>query len=286
MSFAQKSERVFRTTVKNKKILFVLIAALIVAILATAALLGWGTKKTHFDIIFFGDSRVGNDRTDTALPVLLENAVNMSVYNAGIGGSTLSYTGEYPTWDIYSMVSLSKAVAANDFSIQLANSESAYFDYAEIVDYVPDTVKDISKIDFKKAKYVIIEQGTNDYLSGMKLEGEDKYDESSVGGALRTSIKNIKKASPDAKIILISTCFTSTPAGYGDELDMGYGTEEDFAEFEKKIAEETGVLFVDLYHESGINRDNFKDYLFDGLHPNDAGNKVVIDLLTKKFNLD
>ncbi len=286
MSFAQKSERVFRTTVKNKKILFVLIAALIVAILATAALLGWGTKKTHFDIIFFGDSRVGNDRTDTALPVLLGNAVNMSVYNAGIGGSTLSYTGEYPTWDIYSMVSLSKAVAANDFSIQLANSESKYFDYAEIVDYVPETIKDISKIDFKKAKYVIIEQGTNDYLSGMKLEGEDKYDESSVGGALRTSIKNIKKASPDAKIILISTCFTSTPAGYGDELDMGYGTEEDFAEFEKKIAEETGVLFVDLYHESGINRDNFKDYLFDGLHPNDAGNKVVIDLLTKKFNLD
>ena len=286
MSFAQKSERVFRTTVKNKKILFVLIAALIVAILATAAILGCGTKKTHFDIIFFGDSRVGNDRTDTALPVLLENAVNMSVYNAGIGGSTLSYTGEYPTWDIYSMVSLSKAVAANDFSIQLANSESKYFDYAEIVDYVPETIKDISKIDFKKAQYVIIEQGTNDYLSGMKLEGDDKYDISSVGGALRTSIKNIKKASPDAKIILISTCFTSTPAGYGDELDMGYGTEEDFAKFEKKIAEETGVLFVDLYHESGINRDNFEDYLFDGLHPNDAGNKVVIDLLTKKFNLD
>ena len=55
---------------------------------------------------------------------------------------------------------------------------------------------------------------------------------------------------------------------------------------EKEIAQETGVLFVDLYHESGINRDNFEDYLFDGLHPNDAGNKVVIDLLTKKFNLD
>ena len=70
------------------------------------------------------------------------------------------------------------------------------------------------------------------------------------------------------------------------QVDLGYGTEEDFANFEKKIAEETGVLFIDLYHESGINRDNFKDYLFDGLHPNDAGNRIVIDLLTKQFNQD
>lgn len=271
---------------KNKNICGILIAALLVAALAFFSINGFDTKKTHYDVIFFGDSRVGNDRTDTALPVLLEKAVGMSVYNAGIGGSTLCHTGQYPTWDMYSMVSLSKAVAANDFSLQLSNCESAYFDYAEIVEYVPDTIKDISKIDFKKAKYVIIEQGTNDYLSGMKLEGTDKYDRSTVGGALRTSIENIKKASPDAKIILISTCFTSTPAGYGDELDLGYGTEEDFAVFEKKIAEETGVLFVDLYHESGINRDNFEDYLFDGLHPNDEGNKIVIDLLTKKFNLD
>ena len=282
----QKSERVFQTTVKNKNICGIVVSAIVVIVLAAVSILNFGTKKTHYDVIFFGDSRVGNDRTDTALPVLLENAIGMSVYNAGIGGSTLSYTGQYPTWDMYSMVSLSKAIAANDFSIQLSNIESAYFDNAEIVEYVPDTIKGISKIDFKKAKYVIIEQGTNDYLSGMKLEGDDKYDETTVGGALRTSIANIKKASPDAKIILISTCFTSTPAGYGDELDLGYGTEEDFADFEKKIAEETGVLFIDLYHESGINRDNFKDYLFDGLHPNDAGNKIVIDLLTKQFNQD
>ena len=282
----QKSERVFQTTVKNKNICGIVVSAIVVIVLAAVSILNFGTKKTHYDVIFFGDSRVGNDRTDTALPVLLENAIGMSVYNAGIGGSTLSYTGQYPTWDMYSMVSLSKAIAANDFSIQLSNIESAYFDNAEIVEYVPDTIKDISKIDFKKAKYVIIEQGTNDYLSGMKLEGDDKYDETTVGGALRTSIANIKKSSPDAKIILISTCFTSTPAGYGDELDLGYGTEEDFADFEKKIAEETGVLFIDLYHESGINRDNFKDYLFDGLHPNDAGNKIVIDLLTKQFNQD
>ena len=282
----QKSERVFQTTVKNKNICGIVVSAIVVIVLAAVSILNFGTKKTHYDVIFFGDSRVGNDRTDTALPVLLENAIGMSVYNAGIGGSTLSYTGQYPTWDMYSMVSLSKAIAANDFSIQLSNIESAYFDNAEIVEYVPDTIKDISKIDFKKAKYVIIEQGTNDYLSGMKLEGDDKYDETTVGGALRTSIANIKKSSPDAKIILISTCFTSTPAGYGDELDLGYGTEEDFADFEKKIAEETGVLFIDLYHESGINRDNFEDYLFDGLHPNDAGNKIVIDLLTKQFNQD
>ena len=282
----QKSERVFQTTVKNKNICGIVVSAIVVIVLAAVSILNFGTKKTHYDVIFFGDSRVGNDRTDTALPVLLENAIGMSVYNAGIGGSTLSYTGQYPTWDMYSMVSLSKAIEANDFSIQLSNIESAYFDNAEIVEYVPDTIKDISKIDFKKAKYVIIEQGTNDYLSGMKLEGDDKYDETTVGGALRTSIANIKKSSPDAKIILISTCFTSTPAGYGDELDLGYGTEEDFADFEKKIAEETGVLFIDLYHESGINRDNFKDYLFDGLHPNDAGNKIVIDLLTKQFNQD
>ena len=47
----------------------------------------------------------------------------------------------------------------------------------------------------------------------------------------------------------------------------------------KKIAEESGIPFVDLY-DAFINRDNFNElYQWDGIHLTAKGNKIVADIV-------
>lgn len=272
------------SNLRPKKMISLLIALILTFAIVLLSLNVNKGRKQRYDVIFFGDSRVGNDRTETAISWRLAEKTGLKVFNAGIGGTTMANNHD-STLSLYSMVSLSKAVAMNDFSVQVAAIPTQYIENNDILYYVPDTVKELSKIDVSKAKYIIIEQCTNDYLSGIALENPDNpYDEATVMGALRVSVNNIRSAVPDAKIIVISPCMTFTIEGYGDELDFGYGTEEDFADAERKVCEELGVSFVDFYHESGITRDNVMEYLFDGLHPSDYGNQVLLDLIIKEFD--
>lgn len=272
----------------NKKTIWAVIIALILvagALVASRAFLS--PKSLKYDVIFFGDSRVGNDRTETALSHRLGAETGLSVYNAGLGGTCLASADIDDVWNRYSMVELSEALRTGDFSTQLSSIPKELVEKSEILDYFEDSVRDISELDTRDVRYVIIEQGTNDYLGGIPIRNEsDPYDKGTVEGALRVSIENIKKACPNATIVYISQCLTWTIPGYADELDLSFGTVEAYVEAERKIAEETGVVFIDFYHESGINRENLWTYLFDGLHPSELGNTVLIDLITEKLNLE
>lgn len=271
---------------KTPAIIYCTVTFLVMTTIIVAMVLS-GRGRTSYDIVFFGDSRVGNDRSETALPGLLEKATGYTVLNAGLGGTTLAISPDDNINAQYTMVNLSKAVLLGDFGPQKAAIPKKYIENNEIIDYMPETIDKLSEVDFSKVRCFIIEQGTNDYLAGIPLTNpEDKYDEMSVEGALRKSIDNLRKVAPQAQIIVISQCDTFTLAGYGDEVDLSFGTEKDYADYEQQICEETGVSFVDFYDESGINRDNLFDFLFDGLHPNDAGNQVLIDMITEKLNLE
>ena len=267
----------------NKKITAVVIAAFLVLTMFVSAVFIKSSGREQYNVIFFGDSRVGNDHTETSLPYRFSISSGLTVFNAGIGGSTLARGNDQMA--CYSMVELSAAVASKDFGVLSASLPTEYIENNEILDYMPEMIDDFTDIDFEKTDYFIVEQGTNDHLAGIPLlNPDDRYDISTFGGALYTTIDNLKKAAPEAKIIVISPCLTFTSEGYSDEYDLSFGTVEAYVDLEKKICAETGVSFVDYYYESGINRENLWDYLYDGLHPNDAGNDIMIDLIKEKLN--
>lgn len=271
----------------NKNILRALIPAVFLVVLALVlSFLIKTDKKIECDVVFFGDSRVGNDRTETALPAVLARETGLAVFNAGLGGTCLASVDSDDLWNRYSMVELSEAFRTGDFSIQLSSIPEELVERNEILYYFEDSVRDIARLDTEGVRYVIIEQGTNDYLGGIPIRNEDDPEDiGTVEGALRVSVKNLKKAFPDATIVYISQCLTWTEQGFADEFDLSFGTVEDYVEAERKTAEETGVVFIDFYHESGINRGNLWDYLFDGLHPNEQGNDVLVGQITEKLNL-
>ena len=101
----------------------------------------------------------------------------------------------------------------------------------------------------------------------------------SFGGALRSSVENIRKALPDATIVLCTPTYTWTDYLDVDctKADFGGGTLPEYVAKEKEIAAEYGLTCVDNFYGSGINRDNFKEYLYDGLHTLYEANLLIAE---------
>ncbi|MCQ2518997.1 MAG: SGNH/GDSL hydrolase family protein [Lachnospiraceae bacterium] len=266
----------------KKKIVWIVPVLLLVLTIVLSLFFGRGGKETY-DVIFFGDSKIGNDRTESSVSNRLEQATGLKVFNAGVGGTTLANGGNN-LFNVYTMSSLARSVYMNDFGAQKATLPKTYLEKNAILDYIPETVEGLSNIDFNKCKVFIIAHGSNDFFSKVPIDNpEDPEDEATLIGALRVSVKYLKKANPKAQIIVVSPCLTYTEDGFGDVLDYGFGTEKDYAEAEKAACAELGIDFVDFYNDSGITRDNVWDYLFDGLHPGEAGNKVMLELIMEKL---
>lgn len=272
---------------KNKKSIAVIISAVLVFLVLIASVCLLFTKGSHeYDIVVFGDSIVGNDHSEDSVCEKLAVLTEKTVFNAGIGGTCMAAnTGsDNQIWSYYSMVELSKAYEKNEFALQLSGIPKAYVDFFQVVDYVDETIKEISKINLKKAEIIVIEQGSNDYYAQTPINTADSFDTYSFTGALRSSIRSIKKVVPDATIVVVSPGYSKTGVAEGDclSMDLGYGTMEEYVEAERKVCEEEGVFFVDFLNESGINAENYLEYLYDGLHTNEAGNARMAEMIFEK----
>lgn len=232
-----------------------------------------------YDVIYFGDSIVAGKQNEANIADMLTAKSGLTVYNGAFGGLTvsLSVDADYISnpYTMVTMARLSESVRNRNFTLTSLASRRAS---ERQVLYWGEKASGFKNIDLKQVKYVIIEQGANDYLSGVLLDNsENHYDISTFGGALRYSIRNIKKGIPDANIIVESPIYTSLDyANYGGEDNTSI---VEYVELEKEIADEMGVYFFNAYELSGINEQNAQDYLSDGLHPNMAGADKLSDAL-------
>lgn len=122
-------------------------------------------------------------------------------------------------------------------------------------------------------------------IDAMSLEQK-----SSLAGGLRWAIESIMKTYPNATVILSTPI--QTPYGY---LQPYIGRTNDWI---KKFSEYYSTKLIDAYAESGIsavfesgwgemnyNSSNAGRYLYDGLHPNNAGNKVLSNYMSREILL-
>ena len=118
----------------------------------------------------------------------------------------------------------------------------------------------------------IIKYGTNDYYGGHPVENpEDGYDLETYAGALRTSIRTLKEAYPDAEILLLTPLYT-TYFSEGEKINSeGGGVLTDYVDATLRIAEDMDVVCINVYADSGIDKDTQAQYLADGCHPNEKG---------------
>ncbi len=240
------------------------------------------------DLVILGDSIMAKERTDNTVPSYLIETTGLSVYNAAFGGSCAQTTNregrESYHEDSLNLYQLQEAICSGDFGVQLADLPNNPYQTS----YFSRTVLGLSNLDFTTVRYLIIEHGTNDCISGLPLSNpEDPYATDTYEGALRTSIEALQKTYPQLQIILVSPtyCRISGTDRKFTEVDFGYGTVEDFYEKQLEIAGDYGLPVVDVLHEAGLNEDNILSLTEDGVHLNHDGRELYGTYLAQQMQL-
>lgn len=248
-------------------------------------------ERSQYDIVFLGDSIIGNVWDEHSIPNIVGEKLNKTVFNGAFGGALVSFDGNAkwgsvtaPRW---CMVRLADAIAYQDWKSQLAAME--YADYysdinAQALSYFKERMKELSQIDFEKVEVLVLEHGTNDYNCGIALDNpQDPYDITTFGGALRYSLEVLQKRYPDLQIVLMTPLYCELNGGSCTSLDFGYGTLDAFVKLEQQIAGAYGIVCIDAYHESGIRKENWENYLYDGLHPSKEGISLLGEFLAEQL---
>lgn len=245
-----------------------------------------GTDKSY-QVVCMGDSNFGNVRDNTGVVNILGEYLEKNTLNAAFGGSTITAKNGYKTeyQSVLSMHSLAVSMCNRNFGTQ----KSAIVALSRIngAENYAETLENLSNVDFDSVELLIIEHGVNDYLSGVPVKnGRDLYDTSTFSGTLRTIISMLEEEYPNMRIVLVTPayCAPITQNGdyrYCDEYDYGGGYLEDYVNEELGLAKEMDIEIIDLYHGLNINKNNYETYLYDGLHFNEYGRKVVAEILAE-----
>ncbi|MBO4808951.1 MAG: hypothetical protein J5537_07895 [Lachnospiraceae bacterium] len=273
---------------KEKLIPIGIAAVLAAGVIAGVKAYATPDADTGYRVVCLGDSILGNVRDETSVTSVMEKELGYQVFNGCFGGTCASLSN--PTHrrtfyeDSMNLVSIVDSIVRGDYSIQ-------YYDIAANnykLPYFYDAMKDFEDVDFDKAEIIFLEHGVNDYSAGRPLDNkDDPYDTYTYGGALRYSIKELSKAFPKAKIVLVTPTYCyfvdymGEWAGDCTTENYGYGVLEDYVDLQLSIAGEFGLDIIDDYHNIGINADTAKTYTMDGIHLNEEGRELLARTLAK-----
>ena len=272
-----------------KKLVLLGIGALAAGVILVLANKQEAPKYEH-NIVFLGDSVIGNSAHPFGVTTVMEERLGTDVYNGALGGTCMSYyvgnVRESAHSSQWSMVKIAQAIHAGDWTSQVTGvSYSEYYreSAGQVLDYFYERILHLSQIDFSKVDILMLEHGTNDYNCGQVLESaEDPWDIATYAGAIRTTIKLLSEKYPDMRIILVSPIyceFLDENNAKCYEKDFGGGVLDDYVQTQEMVAEECGVEWIDAYHGSGIWSDNIDIYTYDKLHLTDEGKQLIGDLI-------
>ncbi|WP_300713793.1 SGNH/GDSL hydrolase family protein [uncultured Acetatifactor sp.] len=264
----------------------------------TAALLAFGLlylatfrgraaeqQPYQVQIVAFGDSVFTDIGELVPIPDRLAALLDMDVYNAAMGGTCAARLETERRLDYtkgsMSLVGLARSVLARDFDVQLTaripESNAERF---------PETVEGLSQVDFSRVETVLIQHGINDYHAGTPIEDpRNPYDEYTYLGALRNAVRDLRKANPGIRIVLITPTYSwYLEAGQTcEEADNGGGRLEDYVDAELALAKELGVEALDLYHDFYPHKtwEDWALHTIDGIHPNETGRDRITQAIAQ-----
>lgn len=265
--------------ISNGKIAYIIPALLLIVLCFVGYVKGTEMPKRQVDVLFLGDSLIGQFRDETSVPCLVEEYLSLKTYNGALGGTCLTRMNvddnKAYQKDGYTLSSLARAISYGDFRVPQTAvvRENATKDFSQIVD-------EMALIDYDALQYLCIQYGTNDYFSGVPIENpENPYDEYTFSGALRSSLEMLRKSLPELQIILISPTYNwyINTGENCENLDFGGGYLKDYVEAAAKIAQEYDIGYLDLYTDFYPAGDDSVIFIYttDGIHPNEDGRAKI-----------
>ena len=238
-------------------------------------------------ILCLGNNPFTDDRSSTGLSSLIAAKTDSVIYDCAFPNSSAAckypvYNPEY-TRDHFNLYYVAECFRNGEFTAiaSIANDEPDPI-YAQ-------TVEVMKTVDMDKVDIIIIMYDSTDYNQGTPSDNPDNpYDVTAFTGGLRTTINNIKNTWPYIRIFVMSPTY----AQYMDEdgelhngttTDLGNGTLNHYLVKESDAAMDCGVSFIDNYFGT-INEDNYKEYMTDHMHYNDAGREKLADRIADIIN--
>ena len=217
------------------------------------------------EIVFFGDSIMGNYHGPLSIPGESESLSGADTFNLGIGGTS-------------AIADFNRLVDAFLGSASLSDIEDE------------DFIKELSRFedehDENKELYFVVNYGVNDYFMGVPVHvntgtpymdyAYDSYEASMTDGIIK-----LKSTYPDAKIFILSPIYTNYfEAGERIMSDVGAPLQS-YRDMGKFISEKLGTEWIDSLNIIEINEDNYETYLLDEVHPNFEGIYLMSDSLIR-----
>lgn len=215
---------------------------------------------SNYDIIFFGDSVIGNYTNSLSIPGVIQGLSGAHTFNMGNGGTCATMGQDSSTINLNTIVDafLAGDKEAFDPSTQPYIGLQAYLEYTASKNISEDT-----------RTCFVINYGLNDFFSGQAISSENPFDVYTYKGSLRAAVTKLQKAYPDSMIILMTPNFCSYfDNGMQPQSEKG-GQLTDYVNAILELSEELGLCCVDNYNNLGINATNHAEYLLDGCHPNE-----------------
>ncbi|TCL59305.1 hypothetical protein EDD76_10441 [Kineothrix alysoides] len=238
-------------------------------------------------ILCLGGNPLTDEMGQNGFTALLAQKTGATVYNGGFPDSGIAakhsaYTEGYPR-DNFNLPYVAKSIASKDFtaltSAAAAEQDEKYAQSAEI----------LASIDYNKIDTIVIMYDAIDYLEKVPSDNpNDPYELSAYTGGLRNAIETIQEAYPYIRIFVMSHTFAQCideNGNYqnGGTVDLGNGALPHYLVKEVDVAISCGVSIIDNYYGT-INEDNYRDYMTDYIHLNDAGRNALADRLAEVIN--
>ncbi len=220
---------------------------------------------TKWDIVFLGDSIVGNYNGSFSIPGVINGLSNAKVFNCALGGTAAAEGASgascFPKMAT-EFVNGTTTGINNNFEIGVQEYLSADHSGQNLC--------------------FIINYGLNDYFSGaISQNPEDAYDVSTYAGAMRTGIATLREKYPNATYVIMGP---GRVTAFNDGTDIT-GTEglqlADYYQLANVLSEELGTYYLDLTHDFPENGDSLSTILADGCHYNEYGRYLVgVEIIT------
>lgn len=226
------------------------------------------TDLSKYDLIFFGDSVIGNYTDSLSIPGAVQGLTGARVYNLGNGGS----------------------MASEDEKLEL------YFG-SMVVRFLKGDVKDLEECTFKegveryyedghagRTQCFVINYGLNDFFRSRPVDNPDNpLDIGTYGGALRSGLEKLKEAYPEAIFVLSGPNLITAYENGTRISEPSGGVLEEYADIARKVAEAYGGLYFDTYHDTCYTLEQAGIYLADGYHPNHRGRFLLAQRFVEAF---
>lgn len=265
-----------------------------------------------WDIVFLGDSVIGNYSGPLSIPGVIHSFSGASVFNCAQGGALASHDdpNDFSFPDMAD--SLLSKVQENHAGENGSRKVSSQSNSAQESSSQPDSAQESSSLsgsaqessplsgheqgvlafsetahDGKQLCFVI-NYGLNDYYCGRAVENpENPSDASTYTGGLRNGISALREAYPDALFILMSPGKT-TYFQNGTEPQSEAGSSlEVYRDACASLAEELNILFLDFYHDFPKEGASLTEVLSDGAHYNEYGRYLaglrIVDFLSAQL---